>query len=470
MGHLEIIEQKIMELEESPDDVDLINEIFRPIHSMKGAAGFLGLTETNRLTHEIETLLDRARKHTIAVGPDIIDLALASVDKLRQLTGKLLVCIQAKQGKTFGPEAFPIVDIETLVAEIQGAHENKGKKARQTAAGSGTADQPQSKQPPRLGDILVARGDVTQEQIDAALELQESPIGEILVKTGVVSPEQVQAALQQQAQARRAADTAPTGAIKVDVSKLDALADLVGELVITQSLVQQSPRIAELQDPALARSISQLGKITNDIRDRVMTLRMMPIRQTFQKMARLARDLSRKSGKKVELAISGEEIELDKTVIGEIGDPLVHLIRNSLDHGIEPPEERRVAGKPETGKVSLNAYRQGESIVIEIADDGQGLNLDKIRAQALKDGFIDESTQLSEEQIQQLIFLPGFSTAEQVTDISGRGVGMDVVKRNVENLRGRVEVWSEQGIGARFTVRLPLTMAIIDGTIVAAGG
>jgi len=258
--------------------------------------------------------------------------------------------------------------------------------------------------------------------------------------------------------------------VKVDTTKLDNLVDMIGELVIAQSLVQQNPVFASIHDQKLSRDFSQLKRITADLQKVSMSLRMIPIRQTFQKMIRLVRDLARKSGKRVDLAMSGEETEIDRNMVDALYEPLVHMIRNSVDHGIESPGERAGHGKSETGQIWLRAYQKGGNVVIEIEDDGQGLNREKILKKAKARGLVAEGMALSESQFDNLIFEPGFSTADQVTDVSGRGVGMDVVKRAIEKLKGKIEISSVQGKGTRFVMRVPLTLAIMDGIIIQIGG
>jgi two-component system chemotaxis sensor kinase CheA len=258
-------------------------------------------------------------------------------------------------------------------------------------------------------------------------------------------------------------------AVKVDTQKLDSLVDLVGEMVIAQSLVGQNRELSQLQNEQLNRDMAQLGRITKDLQRIVMSLRMVPIRATFHKMNRLVRDVSTKVGKRVELVTEGEDTELDRTIVEEISDPLIHMIRNSVDHGIEKPEVRRQNGKPELGRVSLKAFHQGGSIVIEIKDDGRGLDRDRILAKAVEKGLVRPGEQVPDAQVFNLILAAGFSTAEKVTDLSGRGVGMDVVKRNIEKLRGKLEIQSRPGEGSTFSIYLPLTLAIIDGLLVGVG-
>ncbi|HVL02524.1 MAG TPA: chemotaxis protein CheA, partial [Dongiaceae bacterium] len=268
----------------------------------------------------------------------------------------------------------------------------------------------------------------------------------------------------------RSARAAEAASIRVSIDKIDSLVNLVGELVITQSMLGQlgtdfdMSRLARLQE-----GLAQLEHNTRELQESVMRIRMLPISFTFSRFPRMVRDLSRQLGKKVELKLSGEQTELDKTVMEKIGDPLVHLVRNAIDHGLETPEQRRAAGKPEIGTISLNACHQGGNILIDIRDDGRGLNRDRIRAKAIASQLISPTDILSDEQIQDLIFRPGFSTAEQVTDVSGRGVGMDVVRRNIQELSGSIDVKSVAGVGSTFTIRLPLTLAILDGQLIQVG-
>ena len=282
----------------------------------------------------------------------------------------------------------------------------------------------------------------------------------------MAKPKEVLDALRDQ---KRLTAQATDASVKVDTKKLDNLVDLVGELVIAQSLVQQNPVLSSVSDQKLIRDFSQLKRITSDLQKIAMSLRMVPIRNTFQKMIRLVRDLSKKSGKLVDLRLSGEETEIDRNMVDTLYDPLVHMIRNSVDHAIEIPQKRVEMNKPETGMIALRAYQKGGNIVIEIEDDGQGLNRKKILAKAKERKIISDETSLTEFQIDNLIFEPGFSTADKITDVSGRGVGMDVVKKVIEKLRGKVEIFSTEGKGCRFVIRVPLTMAIMDGILVRIG-
>lgn len=325
--------------------------------------------------------------------------------------------------------------------------------------------------PKPLGQILVEAGVVSPATLDLALA-QQKKVGEILVEQKVVTPQQVEQALHKQKQQESAAQAkkTDTASIRVDTAKIDKLINLVGELVITQSMLSDlGSRFEMKQLPLLLERMAELERNTREIQERVMGIRMLPIGTAFSRFPRLVRDLSAKAGKKIQLVLSGEETELDKTVIESIGDPLTHLVRNSADHGLEPPEERLDNNKPELGTIKLNAFHEGGNICITVEDDGRGLNRDKIVAKAIKQGLITENDKLSDDQIWPLIFKPGFSTAEKITDVSGRGVGMDVVKRNIEALGGTVAIKTEMGKGTTFTLKLPLTLAIIEGMTVRIG-
>ena len=325
--------------------------------------------------------------------------------------------------------------------------------------------------PQPLGEILVESGIVSRQTLDHALA-QQKRVGQILVEQKAATPQQVEQALQKQKQQESVSQSkkTDTASIRVDTDKIDKLINLVGELVITQSMLSDlGSRFEMRQMPVLLERMAQLERNTREIQERVMSIRMLPIGTAFSRFPRLVRDLSAKAGKKIQLVLSGEETELDKTVIESIGDPLTHLVRNSADHGLEPPEERLDNNKPELGTVRLNAFHEGGSICITVEDDGRGLNRDKILAKAIKQGLIAENEKLPDDQIWALIFKPGFSTAEKVTDVSGRGVGMDVVKRNIDALGGTVSIKTALGKGTTFTLKLPLTLAIIEGMTVRVG-
>jgi len=328
------------------------------------------------------------------------------------------------------------------------------------------SDTPEDKQ---LGEILVEKGDATVEQIEHA-QAQQKKIGEILTESENIAPEKVKAALQEQKVVKKVHKQRKANEVvnvKVPAEKLDILMDLVGELVIAQARLNQSA--TQLHDAALTNVTEDIERLTTELRDNTLGLRMLPIGTTFARFRRLVRDLSNDLGKEIELITEGAETELDKTVIDKLGDPLVHLIRNSIDHGIESPELRETAGKSKKGTVKLSAVHSESHVVIRIEDDGAGINPEIIRAKAIERGLITEDAEPSDQELYNMVFEAGFSTAKTVSNVSGRGVGMDVVKRSIESLRGSVTINSELGKGSVVTVRLPLTLAIIEGLLIGVG-
>lgn len=457
--HIEAIEAALLEVERAPADLSKINDLFRPFHTIKGAAGFLNLTDVNSLTHEAETLLDQARKGQRQITPGVIDLVFDVVDLLKAQMSGLAGFLNSP---TSGPVPQPPIAeiIKKLRAVVTHQIDPQARALTQPSA-------------EKIGEVLIEQAAVPAPVVDFALQVQEADgqrkTGQILVDMGVTNTRQVAQAIRAQTQAGPATAGQPISglaeqSVRIDTTKLDALVDMVGELVIAQTLVTGSPLVAG--DPRLTKDVGQVAKILRNLQEVTLAMRMIPIGPTFQKMARLVRDVSRKAGKQVELILSGEDTELDKNVIQQIGDPLVHMVRNAIDHGVELPEARRAAGKPETGRLHLSACHQGGNIIIEISDDGKGLDANYLVAKAIEKGLVRPGAELTEQEAFALIFAPGFSTAEKVTDISGRGVGMDVVKRNLEKLRGKVEILSEKGRGSTFRIRLPLTLAIIDGMVV----
>ncbi|HIJ77773.1 MAG: chemotaxis protein CheA [Desulfobulbaceae bacterium] len=452
--HLESIEVNVISLEQSPDDMDIINNIFRPFHTIKGVSGFLNLKTINKLAHATENLLDDVRNGKREMDSGVIDIVLTVGDVLRSMVENIKDVLEG------GPDKYRDTDITGYVAEIKQLQLGEGAAPAQTAEEPPVAPAPQAEAEPVISSPASPQ---------AAAPAPPRQPSKSAAPAQALPP-------QQAAPAKGPAQGAPAqaqrkigAAIKVDVEKLDALVNAVGELVIMQSLVRQNPLVSRIADPKLTKDLSQLTKITSDLQRTAMSMRMVPIKQTFDKMIRLVRDLSKKSGKKVDLIMEGAETEIDRNMVDSIYDPLVHMMRNSVDHGIQPPDEREKHGKPGTGTVYLRAYQKGGSMLIEIEDDGEGLNSKKIRQKAIERGIISESESLSEYDLNNLVFVPGFSTADKITDVSGRGVGMDVVKKAVEKLRGKVEVQSQPGKGSLFVIRLPLTLALIDGIMVRVG-
>ncbi len=413
----------------------------------------------------------------------MIDLSrlpdLAEIDPEKcYLSWRMKLATGKEQKVIEGVFEFVREDSKLMIEEVRGK-ESGGRS--DPAADSSQPTTPDSSpltshaedgDPKRLGTILVESGMVSPAALDQALA-QQKKVGEILVEQKAVTPQQRDQALQKQRQQQESAAQAKktdTASIRVDTAKIDKLINLVGELVITQSMLSDlGSRFEMKQLPLLLERMAELERNTREIQERVMGIRMLPIGTAFSRFPRLVRDLSGKTGKKIQLVLSGEETELDKTVIESIGDPLTHLVRNSADHGLEPPEERLDNNKPELGTIKLNAFHEGGTICITVEDDGRGLNREKIVAKAIKQGLINENDKLADDQIWPLIFRPGFSTAEKITDVSGRGVGMDVVKRNIEALGGTVSIKTAMGKGTTFTLKLPLTLAIIEGMTVRIG-
>ncbi len=441
VDHLQQIEAALLALDHEPENPEALNSIFRSFHTIKGNAGFLGLVPMHTLAHEVESLLDLARNHQLRLNAAIITEILRSRDALQTLT--LQVGVALEKGRL--PDQ--IVAVAHLIVAVR----------RLAANPQAAASEP------------VAAPTLSPEQAEVA---QEVPMASATTpEPAPVTPAGTEAAPHADAPPKNIVGAAKSASatVRVNTEKLDSLMDVVGELVIVQSQLIESARGMGTENATLQRNVAQLSRITKELQSTAMSLRMIPIKPTFQKMERLARDLARDFGKKVAFVTSGEDTELDRTVVEEIGDPLVHMVRNALDHGLEAPEVRIAAGKSDTGSLHLGAYHQGSNIVIELQDDGRGIDPDRIYAKAVEKGVIARGAQLTREEIYALIFAPGFSTAEKVTAVSGRGVGMDVVKRNIEKLRGKIEIASEVGKGSVFKIKLPLTMAIIDGLVVRVG-
>ena len=416
-------EHDLQELFEGSRDQTHIDGVYRAFHTINGNAGMFGFSEIRSIAGFVEAIVDKIREDGDIIPKQTLEIIREAADEIKEF-----------------------VDAREIGSLDEGEAEGGTVK--------------------KLGEILVEMGELTSEQLEEALKGQDKPLGEILVKEGIVGENKIEKALEKQ----RALSSSSHAAIRVDTAKLDSLVNMVGELVITQTMLNHNESIKGLRDNNLSKIISQLDKITREVQDNVMSIRMLPVKATFQKLIRLARDISKKGGKSVNVRVEGEETELDKTVIDEIGDPLVHIVRNAIDHGIETPSERKEAGKEAVGTVELKAFHQGGNIVIEIRDDGRGLDRDAIIKKAVQKGLISDSKNLVDEDVFNLIFLPGFSTAKTVTDLSGRGVGMDVVKKNIQKLRGKVEIHSFKGKGSVFTIKLPLTLAVIDGMVVQVGG
>ena len=431
------IEQGVLVLEERPTDTNTINSIFRAFHTFKGGAGFLHLDALRDLAHNLESLLDAVRRSELQIHKGIIDLILAGADTLKQYTTEIGLQIQ---GTNAG--APIVVPTRELTQRLKAAL--RGEAATAPAPAPPPVTIPAA--PPESNTAAAPAAQPTPSDTVVATAKKES---------GPAAP--------------AASAEGASGFVKLDTRKLDALVDLVGELVIAQSMVVQHPEVQRLADSGLSRSLRTLGRITSELQRNAMSLRMVPIRGTFQKMTRLVRDLGAQQGKQLQLVLDGEETELDRNLVEELSDPLVHMIRNSADHGIEMPDDREAAGKSRMGTIRLSAAHQRGGIVIRIEDDGKGLDRERILSKARERGLIAPDAVLEDSEIFALIFAPGFSTADKVTELSGRGVGMDVVQRNIEKLHGKIEIQSTRGQGTAFSILLPLTLAIIDSLIVGVG-
>lgn len=407
--HIDAIETTLSEIDGACREASVIDALFRPIHTIKGIAGFLNLRDIGALTHEMESLLQQGRRNELVIDPDVVDLIWLGTNFLKQQVAQLAAYVASPTG-----ECIAQPDIGDVVQRLRSAGRWQGAAPRRTGGGAA--------EPTSSGAA------------------SDPPVGRV---------------------------TAPN-TIRIDSHKLDALVDAVGELVIAQTSVNLSEALRT--DATLSRRVALVTKIVREIQDQSMSLRMAPIGPMLQRMKPLVRDLAQKAGKRATLVISGEQTELDKNVIQSISDPLVHLLRNAVDHGLESPAERVAQGKAASGTIGLHVAQRGDKIVIQVSDDGRGLDPARLREKALELGFISSGQTLSAAQAHELVFVPGVSTAATVTEISGRGVGMDVVRRNVEALRGRVDISTESGVGSTFSIEVPLTLAILDGMLVRVGG
>ena len=427
--HLVNIEARLLEIEQGQATPETLHSAFRSFHTMKGLAGFLDFEVIQQVSHEVETLLDLARNGQLVLQEESIEVVLASGDYLR-------LWLDFIEEGAAGRKACQPPGHASLIARVQAA-------ATETV----------------LDDA-------------AAMEALAAPALSQTLSTPPAQALAVQADLAGTAPGEPAGLNKPrqeSSMVKVDTQKLEYLVDMVGELVIAQSMLKHNPDLNQVKSPRLQRDVAHLARVTADVQKTAMAMRMVPIGQLFRRMTRLVRDLSKKNGKPAELELFGEDVELDRTIVEELADPLVHMIRNSMDHGLEDAGGREAAGKPAAGKIRLKASHQAGQIVIEIGDDGRGLNRQRILDKAISRGLIERDRNLTDAEVWQLIFEPGFSTAEKVTDVSGRGVGMDVVRKHIHKLRGRIDITSSKGAGTTFLLKLPLTLAIIDGLIVVIG-
>ncbi|MBL1293245.1 MAG: chemotaxis protein CheA [Thiotrichales bacterium] len=537
---LDIMESGLLGLEVGAADEDVVNAIFRAAHSIKGGSGTFGFTDIASFTHILETMLDEMRDGTRDVTQEAVDGLLESVDCLREMLNAAsddadvdkdaVAKVQQKLEAILNSGGAAPAAVATNCVSTDGDASNINATGWLIRFAPHLGMLTTGNDPARmfrvleeLGDLLVVAdvsgmpiydefhaedihiswqltltGDVSHEQVadvfewvDDECDLEITELSESENLPEVSKPDEPLAAVESNADERPKSDDrrqgerklskssgAESASIRVGIDKVDDIINLVGELVITQSMLGQVGAELEAEEEGcrdtirierLREGLAQLERNTRELQESVMRIRMLPISFVFSRFPRMVHDLSSKMDKSIELIISGEQTELDKTIMEKIGDPLVHLVRNSIDHGIETTQERIAAGKPETGTVSLNAFHQGGNIVLEIRDDGKGLNREKILAKARERGLIQDDESVPDEKIYDLIFQPGFSTADVVSDVSGRGVGMDVVRRNIRDLGGKVEIHSETGVGTVMLIRLPLTLAILDGQLVSVG-
>ncbi|MBH0283201.1 chemotaxis histidine kinase/response regulator CheAY2 [Helicobacter pylori] len=515
----EQLDQDLVELEHNPEDLDLLNRIFRVAHTIKGSSSFLNLNILTHLTHNMEDVLNRARKGEIKITPDIMDVVLRSIDLMKTLlvtirdTGsdtnngkeneieeavKQLQAITSQNlegaKETSGTKETPQKENKEEAKEEnkeEAKEENKENKAKAPTAENPASDNPLADEP----DLDYAN--MSAEEVEAEIERllnkrqeadkerraqKKQEAKQEVTPTKEPPKTETPKAPKTETKAKAKADTEENKApsigveqtVRVDVRRLDHLMNLIGELVLGKNrLIRIYSDVEERYDgekflEELNQVVSSISAVTTDLQLAVMKTRMQPVGKVFNKFPRMVRDLSRELGKSIELIIEGEETELDKSIVEEIGDPLIHIIRNSCDHGIEPLEERRRLNKPETGKVQLSAYNEGNHIVIKISDDGKGLDPVMLKEKAIEKGVISErdAESMSDREAFNLIFKPGFSTAKVVSNVSGRGVGMDVVKTNIEKLNGIIEIDSEVGVGTTQKLKIPLTLAIIQALLV----
>ncbi len=509
----EQLDQDLVELEHNPEDLDLLNRIFRVAHTIKGSSSFLNLNILTHLTHNMEDVLNRARKGEIKITPDIMDVVLRSIDLMKTLlvtirdTGsdtnngkeneieeavKQLQAITSQnlEGAKEGTKEAPKKE-NTEEAKKENTEENQENKAKAPTVTNSASDNPLADEP----DLDYAN--MSAEEVEAEIERllnkrqeadkerraqKKQEAKQKVTPTKETPKTETPKAPKTETKAKAKADTEENKApsigveqtVRVDVRRLDHLMNLIGELVLGKNrLIRIYGDVEERYDgekflEELNQVVSSISAVTTDLQLAVMKTRMQPVGKVFNKFPRMVRDLSRELGKSIELIIEGEETELDKSIVEEIGDPLIHIIRNSCDHGIEPLEERRRLNKPETGKVQLSAYNEGNHIVIKISDDGKGLDPVMLKEKAVEKGVISErdAEGMSDREAFNLIFKPGFSTAKVVSNVSGRGVGMDVVKTNIEKLNGIIEIDSEVGVGTTQKLKIPLTLAIIQALLV----
>ncbi|ECY0968865.1 chemotaxis protein CheA, partial [Campylobacter coli] len=473
---VEQIDHDLVELETNPEDLELLNRIFRVAHTVKGSSSFLNFDVLTKLTHHMEDVLNKARHGELKITPDIMDVVLESIDRMKTLLNSI---------RDNGNDTAIGMDIEPICARLTAISEGESPNGVENET---PVEAPQKEEPAPTPEPEVDVNQLSDSEVEAEIERllkarkaedqarraqkKQNTAASTTSKPAASTPKAEN--MEKKVPASGGGGGSMDQTIRVEVKRLDHLMNLIGELVLGKNrLLKIYDDVEERYEgekflEELNQVVSQLSIITTDVQLAVMKTRMQPIAKVFNKFPRVVRDLSRELGKQIELEITGEETELDKSIVEEIGDPIMHMIRNSCDHGVEDPATRAANGKPEKGIVQLKAYNEGNHIVVEITDDGKGLDANGLKAKAIEKNLITEreADQMTDKEAFALIFKPGFSTAAKVTNVSGRGVGMDVVKTNIEKLNGVIEIDSELGKGSSFKLKIPLTLAIIQSLLV----
>lgn len=526
--HVQAMNDNLLKLENAPDDVSIVNEIFRSAHTLKGMAGTMGYTDLMTLTHQLENVLDELRNGKIHFSSDLLDLIFEAMDDIETMVDSIALGGDGKQDVTeiieklktisggksvtldstsngnelsngqFNYDEYELSVLEESLSQGYNVYEIlvelrsdcmlKGvrafmvfdtlSKTGEIVKSTPAVDQLEEEnfdQSFTVTYLTKLSMDEVEKAILAISEIDKVKLSELTIEnlrnrnSNVVQASKKEESSTEHGDASRNLGLQRTKSIRVNIEKLDSLINLFEELIIDRGRLEEITK--EINHPVLKETVEKISRVSSDLQSIVLNLRMVPVSTVFNRFPKMVRQLARNLQKKIQLVISGEETELDRTVIDQIGDPLVHLLRNSIDHGIEMPEERLTKGKPEEGTILLKAYHSGNHVFIEISDDGGGINIEKVLNKAIKNGLVDEKTakNLSNEEIIEFIFSPGFSTSEQVSDLSGRGVGLDAVKNKIEQLGGTISVKTEKGQGSRFIIQLPLTLSIIAVMLVEIG-
>lgn len=526
--HVQAMNDNLLKLENAPDDVSIVNEIFRSAHTLKGMAGTMGYTDLMTLTHQLENVLDELRNGKIHFSSDLLDLIFEAMDDIETMVDSIALGGDGKQDVTEIIEKLKTIsggksvtldstsngnelsngqinydeyelsvleeslsqgyNVYEILVELRSDCMLKGvrafmvfdtlSKTGEIVKSTPAVDQLEEEnfdQSFTVTYLTKLSMDEVEKAILAISEIDKVTLSELTIEnlrnrnSNVVQASKKEESSTEHGDASRNLGLQRTKSIRVNIEKLDSLINLFEELIIDRGRLEEITK--EINHPVLKETVEKISRVSSDLQSIVLNLRMVPVSTVFNRFPKMVRQLARNLQKKIQLVISGEETELDRTVIDQIGDPLVHLLRNSIDHGIEMPEERLTKGKPEEGTILLKAYHSGNHVFIEISDDGGGINIEKVLNKAIKNGLVDEKTakNLSNEEIIEFIFSPGFSTSEQVSDLSGRGVGLDAVKNKIEQLGGTISVKTEKGQGSRFIIQLPLTLSIIAVMLVEIG-